>query len=45
MKFVKGIIVGTAVAATVTMMCNEGMLSTKKIMRKSRKMAKKIGIV
>ena len=43
MKFVKGIILGTAITAGVALMYNEGMMNKKKIMKKGRQLAKKIG--
>ena len=44
MKFVKGMVIGTAVAAVVGMMYNEGMMNKKKILKRCRRMAKKIGM-
>lgn len=44
MKFVKGIIVGSAVTAAAYMMYNEGMLSKRKIMKQTRKLVHKMGI-
>lgn len=45
MKFMKGMIIGTAVATGVAMMYNDGMMNKKKIMRRGKKLAKKIGIM
>lgn len=45
MKFVKGMIIGSMVVAGVTMMCQEGMINKRKIMRKGKQMAKKIGVM
>lgn len=45
MKFVKGMIIGSMVVAGVTMMYQEGMINKRKIMRKGRQMAKKIGVM
>lgn len=38
MKFVKGIVIGTAVTATAWMLYSEGMLNKKRIMRQCRKL-------
>ena len=43
MKFVKGMIVGTMVAAGMAMMYNDGIMNKKRIMRRGKKLAKKIG--
>ena len=43
MKFVKGMIIGTMVAAGMAIMYNEGMMNKKRIMRKGKEIAKKIG--
>ncbi|MDR0978367.1 MAG: hypothetical protein LBL91_00185 [Lachnospiraceae bacterium] len=45
MKFVKGLIIGTVVSAGVAMMYTDTMGSRKKLIRKGRQMAKKIGIM
>ena len=45
MKFVKGMVLGSVIAAGVAIMYNEGVMDPKKIARKGRKMAKKIGII
>ena len=43
MKFVKGMILGTAIAAGMALMYNEGMMNKKRIMRKGKELAKKMG--
>ena len=43
MKFVKGMILGTAIAAGMAIMYNEGMMNKKKMMKKGREIAKKMG--
>lgn len=45
MKFIKGMLIGTAVAAGVAFMYNDGMVNKKKIMRRSRQIAKKMGMM
>lgn len=45
MKFVKGMIIGSLVVAGVTMMYSEGMMNKKRIMRKGRQIAKKMGVM
>ena len=45
MKFLKGIIVGTIVSAGVAMVYSESSMSKRKIMKKGRKIAKKMGIM
>lgn len=42
MKFVKGIVIGSAVTATAWMLYSEGMLNKKRIMRGCRKLKKQI---
>ena len=44
MKFVKGMIIGSMVAIGATMMWSEGMMNKRKIMRKGRQIAKKMGM-
>jgi len=44
MKFVKGIVIGSAVTATAYMMYAEGMLKKKKMMKQARRWANKMGI-
>lgn len=43
MKFAKGMLIGTMVAAGLAMMYNDGMMNKKKIMRRGKQLAKKIG--
>ena len=43
MKFVKGMIVGTAIATGVALMYSDGMMNKKRIMRRGKQLAKKIG--
>ena len=43
MKFVKGMILGTAIAAGMAIMYNEGMMNKKRVMKKGRELAKKMG--
>ncbi len=45
MKFMKGMIIGTALAAGVTFMYNEGMMNKKKIMKRGRQLAKRMGMM
>ena len=42
MKFVKGMVIGSAVTATAWMLYSEGMLNKKRIMRQYRKMKNKM---
>lgn len=44
MKFVKGMLIGTMVAAGVALMYNNGMMSKKKLAKKGKQLAKKLGI-
>ncbi len=44
MKLVKGIIIGSAVTAAAYMMCSEGMINTRKMMKQCRKWASKMGM-
>lgn len=44
MKFVKGIVIGTAITATAYMMYSEGMLNKKRMMKQARRWANKMGI-
>lgn len=44
MKFVKGVLIGTAVTAAAYMMYTEGMLNKKKMMKQARKWANKMGM-
>jgi len=43
MKFIKGMVIGTMLAAGMAIMYNDGMMNRKRIMRKGKKIAKKIG--
>lgn len=43
MKFVKGMIIGTAIAAGVALMYNDGMMNKRRVMKRGRQLAKKIG--
>ena len=45
MKFVKGVVVGTAIAASVIMLCNEGTINKRRLMRRGRQIAKKLGTI
>lgn len=46
MKFVKGMIIGTAISAGIAMLYTESMgMNKKQIMKKGRKLAKKMGIM
>lgn len=45
MKFIKGMVLGTMIAAGAAIMYNETSMNPRKIVRKSRKIAKKIGII
>jgi hypothetical protein len=45
MKFVKGMLLGGMITAGAYMMYSEGVMDPKKIIKKGRKMAKKIGIM
>lgn len=46
MKFVKGMLMGTLISAGIVMMYNDNMnTSKKKLMKKGKKMAKKMGII
>ena len=44
MKFVKGIVIGSAVTAAAYMMYTEGMFNKKKMMKQARRWAHKMGI-
>ena len=45
MKFVKGIMIGGLITTGVIMMWNENEMSTKKITKKGKKLAKNMGIM
>lgn len=44
MKFVKGVLIGTAVTAAAYMMYTEGMLNKRKMMKQAKRWAHKIGM-
>lgn len=44
MRFVRGIVIGTAITAAAYMMCTEGMINTKKVKKQARKWANKMGM-
>ena len=44
MKFVKGIVIGTAITAAAYMMCSEGMINKRKMMKQAKRWANKMGI-
>lgn len=44
MRIVKGIIIGSAITAAAYMMCNEGMINKRKMMKQARKWAHKMGV-
>ena len=44
MRFIKGIIIGSAITAAAYMMYEEGMLNRKSMTKQARKMAHKMGI-
>ena len=43
MRFVKGMIIGTVVAAGVTMLYTDGMINKRRLMRRGKQIAKKLG--
>lgn len=45
MKFVKGLVVGGLITTSVWMVCSENGISTKKITRKGKQWAKKMGMM
>lgn len=45
MKFTKGMILGSMVTAGIMLMYTENNINTKKIMKKGRQLAKKMGIM
>ena len=45
MKFVKGIMIGGLITTGVIMMWNENEMTKKKITKKGKKLAKRIGIM
>ncbi len=42
MKFIKGMILGTALAAGMVIMYNDGMMNKKRIMKKGKELARKM---
>lgn len=44
MKLVKGIVIGSAITAAAYMMCSEGMINKKRMMKQCRRWANKMGI-
>ena len=45
MKFVKGMMIGGLITTGVIMMWNENEMSTKKITKNGKKLAKKMGLM
>lgn len=45
MKFVKGLVVGGLITTGVWMACYENGISTKKMTKKGKRLAKKMGIM
>jgi len=43
MKFVKGMLIGSVIAAGALMMYADGMVNKKRVMKRGRQIAKKIG--
>ena len=43
MKFFKGMILGTAIAAGMAIMYNDGMMNKKRMIKKGKELAKKFG--
>jgi len=43
MKFVKGMLIGSVIAAGALMMYADGMVNRKRVMKRGRQIAKKIG--
>ena len=44
MKFFKGMVIGTMVAAGIAMMYNDGMMNKRRMMRRGKQLAKKLGV-
>ena len=44
MKFVKGMIIGTMVATGVAIMYNDGIMNKKRMIRRGKQLAKKLGM-
>lgn len=45
MKVMKGILLGTMLSAGIWVMYSENMINQKKVMKKGKQMAKKMGII
>lgn len=45
MKFTKGMIIGSVITAGVMMMYADNNMNTKKLMKKGKQFAKKMGII
>ena len=45
MKFIKGIVIGGLITTGVMMMWSDNMMNTKKIAKRGKQMAKKMGIM
>ena len=45
MKFVKGILLGTAITAGMVMIYNDEIINKKRIMKKGKELAKKMGAI
>ena len=43
MKFIRGMLIGTAIATGMAFMYNEGMMNKKRIIKKGKEFAKKMG--
>lgn len=44
MKLVKGIIIGSAITVAAYMMCQDGMINKKRMMKQARRLVNKMGI-
>jgi len=45
MKFTKGMIIGSMITAGIMMMCTDGNMDTKKMMKKGKQLMRKMGIM
>ena len=45
MKFTKGIIIGSMITAGIMMMCADDNMNTKKMTKKGRQFARKMGLM
>lgn len=45
MKFTKGMIIGSVITAGIMMMYADNNMNTKKIMKKGKQLAKRMGII